>query len=392
MSAPDATARRRRHDRVDAMTGDVPFTDLTAMTREVRGAVVEAWAEILDSGRFIGGEVCERFEQDWAAYCGTSEAVGVGNGTDALQLTLMALGIGIGDEVVVPTNTFVATAEAVVLAGATPRFADVSPTTLLLTPESLEAAVTDRTKAVIVVPLYGHMPDMDGLRRVSERTGLALVEDAAQAHGATWRERRAGSFGNAGCFSFYPGKNLGAFGDAGAVVTSDAGLAERIRCLRDHGRTTGSHYQHAMAGTNSRLDAVQAAVLTAKLAHLDFWNQARRAVVDQYRDAFADGPVRLLDDLPDARGVYHLAVARVVDRDRVQARLASLGVRTAIHSPTPCHRQPPYRRYATRPLPVAERAATQILSLPLFPHIGDEQVALVCKAMQEAVAGEWPDV
>ena len=374
------------------MTGEVPLIDLGAMTREVRPAVVEAWGEILDSGRFIGGDVCERFEQDWAAYCGTTEAVGVGNGTDALQLTLRALGIGAGDEVVVPANTFVATAEAVVLAGATPRFADVSPATLLLTPESLEAAVTDRTRAVIVVALYGHMPDMDGLRRVGERAGLALVEDAAQAHGATWRGRRAGSFGNAGCFSFYPGKNLGAFGDAGAVVTSDAALAERIRCLRDHGRVTGSHYQHAMVGTNSRLDAVQAAVLSAKLAHLDAWNRARRAVVEQYRVAFADGPVQLLEDLPDAYGVYHLAVARVADRDRVRARLASLGIHTAIHYPTPCHRQPPYQRYATRLLPVAERAATEILSLPLFPHISDEQTALVCKAVQQVVAAEWSDV
>jgi dTDP-4-amino-4,6-dideoxygalactose transaminase len=382
----------------DAMTAarttvdEVPFTDLGAMTREVRGAVVEAWTAILDSGRFIGGEVCERFERDWAAYCGTSEAVGVANGTDALRLTLTALGIGAGDEVIVPANTFVATAEAVVLAGATPRFADVSPQTLLLTPDTLESAVTHRTRAVIVVPLYGHMPDMDGLRRAAGRNGLALIEDAAQAHGATWRGRRAGSFGHAGCFSFYPGKNLGAFGDAGAVVTSDSALAARLRCLRDHGRAGGSHYQHALVGTNSRLDAVQAAVLTAKLVHLDGWTRARRGVAAQYRDALADGPVRLLGDLPAAEGVYHLAVARVSDRDGVQARLASRGVRTAIHYPIPCHKQVPYLRYAAGPLPVVERAATEILSLPLFPHMSDEQVAVVCKAVQDVVPGEWPDV
>jgi dTDP-4-amino-4,6-dideoxygalactose transaminase len=370
--------------------GEVPFTDLGAMTREVRDSVERSWAEILDTGRFIGGEVCERFEADWAAYCGTAEAVGVGNGTDALQLVLTALGIGAGDEVVVPANTFIATAEAVVLAGATPRFADVDPRTLLLTPDSMAAAVSNRTRAVIVVPLYGHMPDMDALGRAAGRAGLALIEDAAQAHGATWHGRRAGSFGHAGCFSFYPGKNLGAFGDAGAVVTSDAALAGRLRSMRDHGRTGGSHYQHAIVGTNSRLDAVQAAVLTAKLAHLDAWNRARRDVVAQYRRALAAGPVRLLDELPGAAGVYHLAVARLDHRDAVQARLAVRGVHTGVHYPVPCHRQPPYRRFATGPLPVAERAAAKVLSLPLFPHMTTEQVGAVCQALQ-AVCGEGLD-
>jgi dTDP-4-amino-4,6-dideoxygalactose transaminase len=371
---------------------EVPFTDLAAMTGEVREAVERSWAQILDSGRFIGGGVCERFEADWAAYCGTTEAIGVGNGTDALQLTLTALGIGAGDEVVVPANTFIATAEAVVLAGATPRFADVDPQTLLLTPESLAQAVTDRTRAVIVVPLYGHMPDMGALCQAAERAGLALIEDAAQAHGATWQGRRAGSFGHAGCFSFYPGKNLGAFGDAGAVVTSDAAVARRIRSLRDHGRTGGSHYQHAVIGTNSRLDAVQAAVLTAKLARLDAWTRARRAVIAQYRDAFTGGPVRLLEELPGAMGVYHLAVARLAQRNSVRARLAALGIHTGIHYPTPCHLQPPYRRYAVTPLPIAEQAAAEILSLPLFPHMTDEQVAAVCRAVQDAVSEEGPDV
>jgi dTDP-4-amino-4,6-dideoxygalactose transaminase len=370
---------------------EVPFTDLGAMTREVREAVDRSWAQILDSGRFIGGDVCERFEADWAAYCGTTETVGVGNGTDALQLTLTALGIGAGDEVVVPTNTFIATAEAVVLAGATPRFADVDPQTLLLTPESMAQAVTDRTRAIIVVPLYGHMPDMGALCQAAERAGLALIEDAAQAHGATWQGRRAGSFGHAGCFSFYPGKNLGAFGDAGAVVTSDAALAQRIRSLRDHGRTGGSHYQHAVIGTNSRLDALQAAVLTAKLAHLDAWTRGRRAVIAQYREAFAGGPVRMLEELTGAGGAYHLAVARLARRNRIQARLTELGVHTNIHYPTPCHLQPPFRGYATTPLPVAEQAAAEILSLPLFPHMTNEQVAAVCRAVQHVVFEEGLD-
>ena len=236
------------------------------------------WARVLPPGRFIGGEEVARVRGGVGrptARCRTR--VGVANGTDALQLTLTGLGIGPGDEVIVPANTFVATAEAVLLAGAVPRFADVSPQTLLLTPERLEAALTPRTAAVIVVHLYGQMPDMGALCAAADRAGIALIEDAAQAHGATWQGRRAGSIGVAGCFSFYPGKNLGAFGDAGAVVTADAGLAGRIRCLRDHGRAAGSHYRHELAGTNSRLDALQAVVLTAKLARLEAWTQARRS-------------------------------------------------------------------------------------------------------------------
>src|SRR3954447_19442910 len=259
----------------------IPFADLTVMTDEVRGEVEAGFRDVLDSGRFIGGDLVERFEQQWAAYCGTGHAVAVGNGTDALHLALRALGIGPGDEVVVPTTTFVATAEGVILAGATPRFADVSPDTLLLTPETLAAAITPRTRAVIAVHLYGQMADMDAIGRVAASSGLAVLEDAAQAHGACWRGARAGSFGHAGCFSFYPGKNLGAFGDAGAVVTQDAELARRLRSMRDHGRGGGSHYEHEFVGTNSRMDALQAAVLQAKLPRLESWVAARRAVATQ---------------------------------------------------------------------------------------------------------------
>jgi dTDP-4-amino-4,6-dideoxygalactose transaminase len=267
------------------MTSQIPFLDVAAMTREVLDSVEPAWRRILESSRFIGGEAVEEFEAAWASYCQVPHALGVANGTDAIQLTLTALGIGPGDEVILPTNTFVATAEAVVLTGAAPRFADICPDTLLLTADLLEAAITRRTKAVIVVHLYGQMPDMDALCRVADKAGLAVIEDAAQAHGATWLGRRAGSIGLAGCFSFYPGKNLGAFGDAGAVVTSDPGLAGRIRGLRDHGRALGSRYRHELVGTNSRLDALQAAVLTAKLARLDAWNEARRPGGGGPRDA-----------------------------------------------------------------------------------------------------------
>jgi dTDP-4-amino-4,6-dideoxygalactose transaminase len=363
----------------------VPFTDLTPMTQEVRPALERAWGDLLDSSRFVGGSAVDDFEQAWASYCGVPEAVGVGNGTDALRLTLMGLGIGAGDEVIVPANTFIASAEAVVLAGAVPRFADVSPDTLLLTPAQMEAAITPRTTAVIVVHLYGQMPDMDALQQAADRAGIILIEDAAQAHGASWRDRRAGSIGRTGCFSFYPAKNLGAFGDAGAVVTTDAELADRIRSLRDHGRTPCCRYQHEHVGINSRLDALQALVLTAKLGKLDAWTEARRSIVARYRTALGEGPARLVAEQAGGRGAYHLAVALVPDRARVEQHLSAAGVETQIHYPVPCHRQAPYRRFATCPLPVAERTASEILSLPIFPHMSDWQVAVVCETLRDAL-------
>ena len=366
------------------MSEIVPLTDVGAVTREVEAAVSDAWRDLLATGAFIGGQAVEDFEQAWAGYCGTSHAVGVANGTDAIRLTLTALGIGAGDEVVVPANTFVASVEAVVLAGAEPRFADVDPATLLLTPATLRAALTGRTSAVLVVHLYGQMADMDALGQVAAQAGLAVIEDAAQAHGATWRVRPAGSLGRAGCFSFYPAKNLGAFGDAGAVVTSDGELAQRIRCLGDHGRAPGGHHRHEMIGTNSRLDAVQAAVLTAKLAKLDAWTHARRALTARYRAAFAGSPVHLVDELPPSRGAYHLAVARVPGRDTLRQQLASLGVQTGIHYPLPCHQLLPYRRYADGPLPAAEQAAAEILSLPVFPQMTGAQLDRVCQAVYQA--------
>jgi dTDP-4-amino-4,6-dideoxygalactose transaminase len=363
------------------------------MTGEVRGEVEAAFRDVLDSGRFIGGDLVERFEQEWAARCRTVHAVAVGNGTDALHLALRALRIGPGDEVVVPTNTFVGTVEGVVLAGATPRFADVSPDTLLLTPATLAAAINARTRAVIVVHLYGQMADMDAIGRVAASSGIAVIEDAAQAHGATWRGAPAGSFSHVGCFSFYPGKNLGAFGDAGAVVTDDAELARRLRSMREHGRARGSHYEHEFLGMNSRMDALQAAVLLAKLPRLESWTAARRAVATRYRAHLAEGPVRLVDDASGSGHGYHLLVARVPDRERVRRELARAGIETGLHYPVPCHLQAPYRGYADRDLPVAEQAAGEIVSLPMFPHLEAEQITRVCRRLLELVEAEAaPDV
>jgi len=365
----------------------VPFTDLSAMAAEVWPSIETTYLTCVHGATYIGGAPVADFEREWAAYCRVEHAVGVANGTDALELTLGALGIGAGDEVIVPANTFIATAAAVVRAGAVPRFADVSDQTLLMTPATLSAAITPRTRAVMVVHLYGQVPDMDELLAVAREARIVVIEDAAQAHGAEWAGQRAGSFGVAACFSFYPGKNLGAFGDAGAVVTSEADLADRVRTLANHGRSHGSaHYEHEYVGTNSRLDALQAIALLGKLAWLDKWTDRRIEIAGRYRARLAGTPVLLTGVAPLARHAYHLFVIRVPERDRVRAELGRRGVQTGIHYPVPCHLQPPLARFATRPLPVAERAASELISLPMFPHMTDDQVDLVCDELVSALA------
>jgi len=376
-----------RRGAAERSTSRIPFADLAEATREVRADVESSFAQVLDAGRFIGGELVERFEQEWSALCGTAHAVAMANGTDALHLTLRAIGIGPGAEVVVPANTFVATVEGVVLAGAMPRFADVDPDTLLLSAATLEAAITPRTRAVIPVHLYGQVCDMDGIQRVASAAELVVIEDAAQAHGATWRGRPAGSFGLAGCFSFYPGKNLGAFGDAGAVVTDDIDLARRLRSMRDHGRAAGFHHEHEFLGTNSRMDALQAAVLLVKLERLPTWTRARREAAARYRAQLAGGPVRLVRAVSGDEHVYHLLVARVPGRERTRRSLARAGIETGLHYPVPCHLMAPYRHHADGPLPVAEQSAREILSLPMYPHLRAEQVARVCEELLAAVEG-----
>jgi dTDP-4-amino-4,6-dideoxygalactose transaminase len=369
----------------------VPFTDLAAMAREVWPEIEPDYLACLLEGRYIGGPAVASFEREWAAYCGAAHAVGVANGTDALQLSLTALGIGAGDEVVVPANTFIATAAAVVRAGATPRFADVSDDTLLMTPRTLAEAITPRTRAVIVVHLFGQMPDMAGLLAVADRAGITVIEDAAQAHGAEWHGRRAGSFGAVACFSFYPGKNLGAFGDAGAVVTSRPELADRIRELANHGRSGGaSHYHHDCVGTNSRLDTLQAILLSGKLGRLDGWTERRIALAARYRcllggSEYSGADLKLPDVAPQARHVYHLFVVRVARRDQVRAELARRGIQTGVHYPVPCHLQPALQEFADGPLPVVEQVAGELLSLPIFPHLTDGQLDVVCEALCDAL-------
>jgi dTDP-4-amino-4,6-dideoxygalactose transaminase len=360
----------------------VPLADLSAMNDEVRAEISDAWDEILIHSRFIGGDAVALFEEQWARYCGSRYAVSLANGTDAIELTLRALGIGTGDEVVVPANTFVATVEAIVLCGAIPRFVDVDPETLLVTPEIVRAAITPRTAALIAVELYGNVPRMVQLAQLAASSGIALIEDAAQAHGSTLNGRPAGSFGVAGCFSFYPTKNLGAWGDGGAVVTNDRALAEAIRSLGNHGRIAGAPHIHRVVARNSRLDALQAAVLTAKLWHLDDWNNARRAAMEIYRRALPHEAVHRVHVDPHVSSSYHQHVVLVPHREAVREHLSRNGVQTGVHYPIPCHMQRAYRQFAHDRLPVAEASAEQVLSLPLFPHMTEQQILRVCDVLR----------
>ncbi|PPK94505.1 dTDP-3-amino-3,4,6-trideoxy-alpha-D-glucose transaminase [Kineococcus xinjiangensis] len=367
---------------------EIPFSTLAPTTAEVRAEVEAGWRRILDGGSYVGGVEVDRFEHSFAGFCDRRHAVGVANGTDALHLILRGLGIGPGDEVLVPANTFIATAEAVLLAGARPRFVDVDPRTLLMSAQAAADAVTPATAAVIAVHLYGHVADLGGLREVAHRFGLAFVEDAAQAHGASRDGTAAGAAGVAAAFSFYPGKNLGAFGDGGAVVTDDAALADRVRSLANHGRSEVDRYIHERVGMNSRLDALQAVVLSAKLRHLPAWTAARRTVVDAYREQLRDAPLRLVEPEPGVVSAWHLLVARTSSRDHVRRELAASGIETGIHYPLPCPAQPAFRQWSDGSFPVATAAAAEVLSLPLHPHMTSGDVATVCAGLRAALASE----
>jgi dTDP-4-amino-4,6-dideoxygalactose transaminase len=361
----------------------IPFVDLPAMNAEIATEIDEAWRETTGSARFVGGPYVEAFEGAWAEYCGTRHSVGVASGTAALELTLRALGIGSGDEVIVPANSFIASAAAVIAVGAVPVFADVDPATLLLTPTTIGPVLTQRTAAVMVVHLYGQPADMHAINALAERAGLCVIEDAAQAHGALWQGRRAGSMSRAGCFSFYPAKNLGAFGDAGAVVTNDAVLADRIRALSNHGRCHADPYRHELIGGNHRLDALQAAILAAKLRRLDAWNDARRRVAAAYAAALTGLPLKPVSVAPGATSNYHLEVVRTPMRDALRQGLSAAQIETGIHYPIPCHMQAPFLLECGPSLPVTELAAGEILSLPMYPHMTDAQVQHVVDVIAE---------
>jgi dTDP-4-amino-4,6-dideoxygalactose transaminase len=359
----------------------IPLFDLSAQHAEIRPELDAAVAGVFAHGRYLDGPEVPSFEEAYAAYCGSSYCVGVANGTIALSLALRAAGIGPGDEVITTAMTFIATAASIVETGATSVLADPNLDTGVLDVEAVEAAITPRTAAVVPVHLWGQTVDLDAFRALADRHGLFLLEDAAQAHGATWNGRRAGSAGDAATFSFYPGKNLGAAGDAGAITTADESLAQRLRRLRDHGRL--DKYRHGELGTNARLDTLQAAVLEVKLRHLDAWNERRREHAAVYDAAFSgvEG-VEPIAIAAAAGPIYHQYVVRCSSRDEVVARCEAAGIGTGVHYPLALHQQPALADLALpQPLPTAERLAAEVLSLPISPTLSETERAEVIAAV-----------
>jgi dTDP-4-amino-4,6-dideoxygalactose transaminase len=365
---------------------NVPFIDLEAHHQPLREKISAAIQQVIDSNAFAGGPFVARFEEEFAAYCGSEYAIGVGSGTEALWLSLLALGIGRGDEVITVPSSFMATAEAITYCGAKPVFVDVDEHTCTLAPLALRGAITPRTKAIIPVHLFGQPADMDPILEVAQEHGLFVVEDACQAHGAKYKGRKVGSLGDAGCFSFYPGKNLGAFGDAGAIVTNDGALRDKLRTLRDHGQK--QKYRHTMIGWNCRMDGIQAAVLGVKLTCLDAANARRRAHAIHYNRLFEDiENVRVPFEARYAHHVYHIYAIRVSDRDEVMDSIASKGIGVGIHYPVPIHLQEAYRGlgYTKGAFPVAERNAEELISLPMFPELTSAQVERVVEAVKQSL-------
>lgn len=361
----------------------VPFLDLKAQYRTIRDEVDTAIAQVIENTSFILGEAVERFETAFATYCGVQYSVGVDSGTSAVELALRAYDIGPGDEVITVANTFIATVLAISATGATPILVDIDPNTYNIDPHAVEAAITSRTRAIVPVHLYGQPADMDMLLRLAERHHLVLIEDACQAHGAVYKGKRAGSLGHAAAFSFYPGKNLGAYGDGGAVVTNDARTADRLRMLRNYGQR--QKYHHESVGYNRRLDSIQAAVLDVKLKYLDGWNQARREHAARLSQLLLEADVVTPQEATGAESVWHLYVVRTPDRSGLQQHLNSRQISTGIHYPVPVHLQPAYSSlgYRRGDFVVTERYADHILSLPMYAELSHEQLMRVAETIAE---------
>jgi dTDP-4-amino-4,6-dideoxygalactose transaminase len=358
----------------------VPFVDLSAQYTSIKDEVDQAIHEVLDTTSFVGGEAVASFERSFASYCGAKHAVGVANGTDALQLSLRALDIGPRDEVVTVAHTFIATAAAITTVGATPVFVDIDPDSYTIDVSQIEAAITPQTKAIVPVHLYGQPADMRPILEIAQKHSLYVIEDAAQAHGAEYSGKRVGSLGHIGCFSFYPGKNLGAYGDAGAITTNDSQIAEHIARLRDHGRV--SKYEHAIVGFNSRLDTIQAAILNIKLRYLDRWNRQRQSSAAYYDAKLSSIGISTPSRRSGSTHVYHLYVIETDDRAALQSRLAERGISSGVHYPIPLHLQPAFAHlgYRKGDFPNSERASQRILSLPMFPELTRHQIEWVTAA------------
>ena len=366
----------------------IPLADLKAQHQSLGPELQAAIDRVFATSDFVLGDEVARFEAEFADYCGVGETIACANGTDALELALGAIGVGAGDEVITVANTFAATAEAIVRCGALPRFVDVDPQTLLMDVSLLEAAITPRTRAIIPVHLYGSCVDVAAVMAVAARHGIAVIEDAAQAQGASTRGKRAGATALAGCFSFYPGKNLGACGDAGAVVTSSPDVAARVRQARDHGRTR-EKYKHDVVGRNSRMDGLQGAILRVKLRHLTAWNARRREIAQTYRALLRGVDLSIVAVPVASVPVYHQFVIRTAERDQLRQALAGHGIQTGIHYPIPLHQQPAFAPYLPPggiELPVTEAAAASILSLPMFPELSDRDARAVGRAVAESRA------
>jgi len=352
----------------------------------LREEFLRAIGEVIDKGAFAGGPYVAKFEQEYAAFCGAPHCVAVGNGTDALWLALLALGVKPGDEVVTVPGTFMATAEAISYCGARPVFVDIDERSYTMDATRLEQAITPRTKAIIPVQLFGQMADMDPILAIAQRHGIPVVEDACQAHGADYKGRKAGTLGAVGCFSFYPGKNLGGYGDGGMVTSNDETLLNKVRRSRDHGRTT--KYEHEEIGWGERLDGLQAAVLGVKLQHLEKWTEARRAIARSYKLLLEDTSLILPYEAPHVRHVNHVFAVRLTNRDSLLAFLKERGIDAGIHYPVPVHKQVAYQKLGlgNMTLPVTEQLAAEVLSLPLYPELTPEQQTHITEAVKEWLA------
>ena len=384
----------------------VPFVDLKAQYRAIKQEVDAAIARVIDDTAFILGREVEAFEAAFAEYVGARFCVGLNSGTAAIQLAVMGCGIGTGDEVIVPANTFFATAEGVSTAGATPVFVDADPVSYNIDVAKIEAAINERTRAIMPVHLYGQPADLDPISEIAARHNLAVIEDAAQAHGSEYKGRRVGALGRVACWSFYPGKNLGAYGEGGAITTDDPEVARRVRLLRDHG--SEHKYRHEIIGYNFRLEGIQGAVLGVKLKRLDAWNDLRRAHAARYAELLGDldgggtttnagtsidgASLVLPREMPYARHIYHLYVVQHDARDVLQQQLHAAGIQTGIHYPVPVHLQPAYASHGhtAGDFPVAEQQARRVLSLPMFPELTDEQLARVAEGIKQSAVSFQP--
>jgi dTDP-4-amino-4,6-dideoxygalactose transaminase len=360
----------------------IPLVDLKKQYQDIKEEIMTEVGQVLDGMQLFLGKNVQTVEANFAAYCGTAYGIGVGSGTEALHIALLGCGIGPGDEVITVSNTFIATVEAIILTGATPVFVDIDPENFNMDATQIEAAITDRTRAIIPVHMYGQPANMEPVLKLAKAYNLKVIEDSCQAHGSEYRGKRTGSLGDVGCFSFYFTKNLGAYGEAGMITTSDPGIAERCRMLRDHGQN--AKYYHSLMGVNGRLDEIQAAILKVKLPHLDEWIEKRRSVARAYGNEL---PSQLIKpaEMPWAKHVYHLYVVRTPERNRLKEWLESKGIGAGMHYPVPVHMQEAWRRYGGKEysLPVTEKITSEILSLPMYPELSEEEVDYICECIGE---------